>query len=283
MHIGDITTWARTRGIEIVLFVVGAVLIGRLIHWVGGRYVRRLDLRARRVAELGLATDDSTRQLHTLAQVAEWLCIGVLYVITFLLVVSKFQLPLTSLVVPATAVGAAIGFGAQRVVQDLLAGFFIFAEKQYGFGDVVQLSAVGETAGISGTIEEVTLRTTRLRTVRGELVIVPNGAFQQVINRSRDWSRVIIDVPVPMDQDLGVATDVLRSQAAALAADEEWSALLLDEPAVVGVESLQAGYLQLRVTARTLPNRQIEVARELRRRIAEGLKEAGIMSTAALS
>jgi small-conductance mechanosensitive channel len=126
------------------------------------------------------------------------------------------------------------------------------------------------------------LRTTRLRTVRGELVIVPNGAVQQVINRSRDWSRVIIDVPVSLDTDLDLATDVMRREAAAVAEDPEWSTVLLDAPVVAGVESIQAGYAQLRVTARTLPTRQADVGRELRRRIAQGLREAGVVSPASL-
>ena len=281
MHIGDITTWARSKGLEIVLLTLGAVLFGRLIHWMGGRYVNRLEARSRQRKADELGPDDDIRHLHTLAQAAEWLAIGVLYFATGVIVLSKFQLPLTSLVVPATALGAAFGFGAQRVVQDLLAGFFLFAERQYGFGDVVQLSNLGETAGISGTVEEVTLRTTRLRTVRGELVIVPNGAIQQVINRSRDWSRVIIDVPIALGEDLDRAIQVLRDEVAAMAADEEWHKLLLDDPVVAGVESIQAGYLQLRVTARTLPTRQVDVARELRRRIAEGLRQAGIVSAAA--
>ena len=126
MHIGDITTWARGTGLEIVLLIVGAALAGRFVHWLSGRYVKRLERRAHRQPEDDVMPDDAAKHLRTLAQAAEWLAIGVLYFVAALFVLAKFQLPVTSLVVPATAIGAAIGFGAQRVVQDLLAGFFVF-------------------------------------------------------------------------------------------------------------------------------------------------------------
>ena len=276
MHVGDITRWLRSNGLEIVMYAIGAALLGRLVHWTSRRYVGRLE--HRRAAAAVLA-DDDLRHLHSLAQALEWTVTGILYFVTALLVVARFQLPLTSLVAPATAIGAAIGFGAQKIVQDLLAGFFLFSERQFVFGDVVQISSsVGDTAGVTGTVEEVTLRTTKLRTVRGELVIIPNGQVQQVVNRSRDWSRVIIDVPIPIDQDVDRAIQVLAQQLEAAANDDEWREFLLDPPVVAGVESISAGSVQLRVTARTLPTKQVAVARELRRRIAQGLREAGIAS-----
>jgi small-conductance mechanosensitive channel len=275
MHLGDITRWLRGNGLEIVLYVVGAVLIGRLIHWLAGHYVGRLE--RRRAAAIESVADD-LRQMRTLTQAAEWATTGLVYFVAMLLVVARFQLPLTSLVAPATAIGAAIGFGSQRVVQDLLAGFFLFSERQYVYGDLVQISSVGATDGISGTVEELTLRTTKLRTVRGELVTIPNGQVQQVINKSRDWARVIVDMPIPIDEDLDVAMDVLRRELVQITTDPEWSDALLEPPVVAGVESLQAGLAQLRVSARTVPSKQTAVARELRRRIALALRDAGIAS-----
>jgi small conductance mechanosensitive channel len=113
------------------------------------------------------------------------------------------------------------------------------------------------------------------------LVIIPNGAIQQVVNRSRDWSRVIIDIPLPLDEDLDRAIDILGELAAQMAGEDEWHKLLLDDPVVAGVESLDTSSLKVRVTARTLPTKQVAVGRELRRRIALALREAGITSTAA--
>jgi small-conductance mechanosensitive channel len=276
MHTSDVSRWLRTDGLQIVLFVVGGILAARFVHWAVRRYVERLDRREQILEQDALMPDDQLRHLHTLAQAAEWLLVGVVYIVAFLLIITRFRLPLTSFVVPATAVGAAVGFGAQRVVQDILAGVFLFTERQYAFGDSVMIAPIGTTTGVTGTVEEVTLRTTRLRTAQGELVIIPNGAVQQVINRSRDWSRVIIDIPIPLDQDLDKAIGVLRRVAAELASEEEWRKLLLEEPVVAGVESIQASFLQLRVSARTLPTKQVAVGRELRRRMAQALREAGV-------
>ena len=106
--------------------------------------------------------------------------------------------------------GAALGFGAQQVVRELIAGTFIVLERQYGYGDVVHISAVGFTEGATGTIEEVALGTTRLRTLNGEVVIVPNGQIVQVTNLSRDWARAVVDVPLPVKVDVMRASELLR-------------------------------------------------------------------------
>jgi small-conductance mechanosensitive channel len=158
----------------------------------------------------------------------------------------------TSLVAPATVAGVAIGFGAQRVVGDLLSGFFLLSEDQYGVGDVVQIAQPNQLVG-TGTVEAVSLRTTRLHTATGELVIIPNEAILQVVNRSREWSRVIVDVPVELEADIDRAADALRAVGAEMAADEGWTELLLEAPTVTGVESIEVGYANLRIVARTLP------------------------------
>ena len=172
----------------------------------------------------------------------------------------------------------ALGFGAQQMVGDLLAGFFLFAEHQFGFGDVIRLSMPGQPVGITGTVEELTLRVTRIRNAQGELVTIPNSALRQVTNLSKDWSRAVVDVPIPVDEDLGRVTRTLREMMDALAADEHWSGLLLGEPVVAGVETIEVGYVQLRLIARTLPGKQFEVGRELRYRAATALRAAGISS-----
>src|SRR4029077_12578152 len=127
------------------------------------------------------------------------------------LVLQLFGVPLTTLVAPATVAGVAVGFGAQRIVQDLLAGFFMIAERQYGFGDVIRISSLGATTGVTGTVEDVTLRGTRMRTVNGGVVIVPNGHMSQVTSLSRDWARAVVDVPVPATADVNRVTEILRA------------------------------------------------------------------------
>ncbi len=272
-HLG---LWARTNGLVIVLLALGAVLLTRFVSWCSVQAARYLEHQVRTQVSGGLVPSEHSKHARALVQAVEWAVNGLVFFVAALLVLTRFGVPLTTLVAPATVAGVALGFGAQRVVQDLLAGFFLFAERQYGFGDVVRLSVPGQTPGTSGTVEELTLRTTKLRTVNGELVIIPNGQIVQATNLSSDWSRVVIDIPLPADYDLDQATELLLSAADELTSDDEWKDLLLEEPTVLGVESIDVGYYQLRLTARTLPAKQWEVGRELRRRIALAFQRAGI-------
>jgi moderate conductance mechanosensitive channel len=180
-------------------------------------------------------------------------------------------------------VGIGLGFGAQQMVGDLLAGFFLLSEHQFAFGDVIRLSIPGQTTGITGTVEELTLRVTKVRTAQGELVVVPNSALRQVTNLSKDWSRAVIDIPISVTEDLEMVTRLLRDVVKGMASDSRWSGLLLGDPVVAGVETIDVGYVQLRLIARTLPGRQFEVERELRLRAITALRSAGIVSPAAAS
>jgi moderate conductance mechanosensitive channel len=195
-------------------------------------------------------------------------------------VLGRLGVPVASLVAPAAVLGAALGFGAQQVVRDLIAGFFIIVERQYGFGDVVHISAVGFTEGATGTIEEVALRTTRLRRSDGAVVVVPNGLIVQTTNLSREWARAVVDVPLPAGADVLQANELLRRVEAEAFEDEELRPLLLKEPTVMGAESLEVGQVNLRMVARTLPGKQFEVARELRVRVAVAFQREGIGTSA---
>jgi small conductance mechanosensitive channel len=184
--------------------------------------------------------------------------------------------PLASLVAPAAVIGVALGFGAQTVVQDFLAGFLIVAERQYGYGDIVRINTSSASAMVTGTVEEVTLRITRLRTINGEVVFVPNGQILMSTNLSRDWARAVIDVPLPASADFSAVSTVLREVGKAAFADETLRPLLLDEPSVMGVETISVDQFEVRVVARTLPGKQFEVSRTLRGRISIALRDAGI-------
>lgn len=278
MHINDVTRWARGNGLEIVLIAIGSVLLARFAHWCSQRYqefVYRQVLTE--VEDRGIRPEHSKRA-RAVAQAAELGVTSLVYTLAVLLILWKFGLPLSSLVPPATIIGVALGFGAQQIVADVLAGFFILSERQFGVGDLVQLSQPGQTTGVRGTVEELTLRVTKLRTVQGEVVFLPNSALRQVTNLSREWSRVVVDVPVPVSQDLDKATDVVREAAAGLWHDPEWHDTLLGEPIVAGVENIEVDHLVLRVIARTLPGKQFDVGRVLRLRIALALQRAGIAS-----
>ena len=275
MNLDDLEHWARGSGLEVVLLVVGSTLLVRLIQWGAGRLFDR----AERDADSGdLVASERDKHKGALAQVISWSATALVYFVTALLVLERLNVPITSMVAPATVLGAALGFGSQRLVQDFLTGFFVFAERQYGYGDVIQISQPGEKVGISGTVESLTLRTTSLRTLNGELVIIPNGEIRQVTNLSKDWARVVIDIPLTSDADVAKATQVLHEIGEEIARDERWAPLLLDQPSVMGVETLAVGFIQLRFIARTQPGKQWEVSRELRGRVVRAFREAGIAS-----
>lgn len=280
--LADLRHWARGSGLEIVLLVTGAALLTRLISWVGVSVTGRIDVRAGVGEGDAVVRSEDAKHRHALTQVISWTAIVLVYLITAVLVLQRLNVPLSSLVAPATVAGVALGFGAQRIVQDLLAGFFFIAERQYGYGDVIRVSAPGTTTGVLGTVEELTLRITRLRTVNGEMLILPNGEIRQVTNLSRDWARAVIDVPVPMDADVMRASELLRTLGEKAFGDERLRSLMLDPPSVMGVESLDVGFLKIRVVVRTLPGKQFDVARELRERIAVGFREAGMATSASL-
>jgi small conductance mechanosensitive channel len=273
----EISMWARTSGLEIVMLILGSILLGRFATWFGERVTTRIEATDRPDVGDAIVRSEQEKHRHALTQVFTWSAIVLVYVITAFLVLDRLNVPLTSLVAPATIAGVAIGFGAQRIVQDLLSGFFIISERQYGYGDVVRISAPGSTTGVSGTVEEVTLRITRLRTVDGELLMLPNGEIRQVTNLSRDWARAVIDVPIPTGTDINRVSDLLRSIGQEAFLDPTLRLQLLDPPSVMGVESIDlGGHLKIRMVARTLPGRQFDVSRELRARIALAFQNEGV-------
>lgn len=276
--LSDFDRWARTSALEIVIYVTGAILITRLATWTSRKVTERIDQRA----QIGdaLVRSEAAKHRHAVIAVVTWTFLVLAYFVTGVLVVQRLGVPLTSLVAPATVAGVAVGFGAQRVVQDILAGFFIVAERQYGFGDVVRISPLGATAGVTGTVEEVNLRVTRLRTASGEVVFVPNGQIVQVTNLSRDWARAVIDVPLPVSADVSAVTAALHQVGEDALADDELRPLLLDAPSVMGIESMSVDQIVIRMVARTLPGKQFDVSRVLRSRIALALREEGIIVAA---
>jgi small conductance mechanosensitive channel len=227
-----------------------------------------------------IVRSEAAKHRHSVTQVVTWSVLVLIYSITGVLVLERFNVPVTSLVAPATIAGVALGFGAQRVVQDILAGFFIITERQYGFGDLIRISNLGTTTGVTGTVESVTLRVTNIRTVDGEVVIIPNGQINQVTNLSRDWARAVVDVPLPATVDIQRVNRILQSVGKDVYADDAFRLLMLDPPTVMGVDRIEVDSFSIRVVARTLPGKQFVVSRELRGRIATALQMEGIALSA---
>jgi small conductance mechanosensitive channel len=260
--------------LEILLLVLGTVLLTRFAAWFKTTVTDRIDVNDEESD--ALVRSESAKHRHALAQVLTWTALVVMYFVSGVQIIERLGIPTSGLVAPAAVVGVALGFGAQRLVQDLLAGFFIIAERQYGFGDLISISGVGITGGVIGTVEDVTLRVTKVRTANGEVVFTSNGQITQLTNLSRDWARVVVDVPVPLSVDIGHISEILRQVGRDVFADDELHAQLLDAPAVMGVQSIEVDQIHLRIVARTLPGRQFLVGLALRRRIADALRGEGI-------
>ena len=275
----DLTHWLLTKGLHIVLVVLFAVIVTRLIRWIAGRISTRLTRGDERDATV---RSETVKHGQAVASVISSVAIALLYVVVAVDIANQLGLPLGSLVAPAAVLGAALGFGAQRIVQDLLSGFFLITEKQYGFGDLVELSVTAGGAAV-GTVEDVTLRVTKLRTSDGEMYTVPNGQIVKSLNMSKDWARAVVDVPVPTSADLNRVNDVLGDVAKAAMQNDGLPDLLLDEPSLMGVESIEVDTVNLRMVARTLPGKQFEVGRKLRALIVASFRRNGIATSGAVT
>lgn len=271
---GDTGIWILARGVPIALLLIGGLLAARFINWSAQRITRRIDAQYRESDQL--VRTESAKHRQAVASVISWVSVALLFVMVTVQITDILAIPIGSLVAPAAVIGAALGFGAQKLVQDLLAGFFIITERQYGFGDLVQLNMVGAPDAAQGTVEEVTLRVTKLRTSEGEVYTVPNGNIVQSLNMSKDWARAVVDIPVPTSVDLNNVNEVLHRVGERAMQDDELRALLLDTPQLMGVESIEVDTVNLRMVARTLPGKQFEVGRRLRILIIAALAGAGI-------
>jgi moderate conductance mechanosensitive channel len=182
----------------------------------------------------------------------------------------RLGLNLGPLLAGAGVIGIAVGFGAQTLVRDLLSGVFMLIEGQFGVGDVI------DAGDASGTVESVSLRITRLRSVDGIVWHIPNGEIRRVGNQSQQWSRALIDVPVPYAADLSGVMALIQSVADGMAGDSAWSDRIPSPPEVWGVERFDADSVAIRTVITTRPLEQWAVSREVRHRLKRAFDDAGI-------
>jgi len=263
----SVTDFLNDNAIGIVLrlliVLVVAALVSRAVRALCDRLVRppggsskaeqAREQQARALAELAFKCGSAT----------VWLVAA----LTALALLGINPLPAIAVVVVA---GIAAGLGAHNLLRDVLAGFHIILEDQFAAGETVQ---IGES---SGRVEQLTLRRTVVRDARGALVTIANGEIRTVANLSRDWSQAWVDVALPPEIPLEKPLSALESAAAELRADAAWSQALVDGPRVLGVQTYDRDACVVRLQMRTLPMRQDEIARELRRRIQLEFQKQGI-------
>jgi small conductance mechanosensitive channel len=271
--------------LRIVLIIVLALLVRALIGRVINRITRSgsendLPLMLRPLGEraavqgflanAGLLSERRRQRAETIGSVLRSLTSVTVFGIAAMLVLGELEVNLAPVIASAGILGLAIGFGAQNLVKDFVAGIFMILEDQYGVGDVVD---VGD---VIGTVEAVGLRTTRIRDDLGTVWYVRNGEVNRVGNKSQGFGQVVLDLPVPRAVDLDEASRVIKQAADSLYEDEEWSAMILEEPRILGIEQLNPDNVILRLAMRTRPMQQRRVGRELRQRVKKQLDASGI-------
>ena len=221
-------------------------------------------------AERALVDERRKQRVRALGSILRSVASITIFSIASVVILGDLGINLAPLLASAGVVGIAIGFGAQSMVRDYLAGIFMLVEDQYGVGDVI---SIGDA---TGTVENVTLRVTRLRDVSGIVWHIRNGAIEQVGNESQGWARAVVDYPVPYEVDLTSIRSLLSQAAQALWDEPDWRMVLLDPPEVWGAQEITSDEVTMRIVAKTAPLRQWEVERELRARVKSALAAAGI-------
>lgn len=256
--------WLRTSGVRILLIVALALLARRVAY-----------LLINRISELADDGDEGTvtrreKRAATLTGILKQTARVMIGGMAAMMILREFNIDVGPIIAGAGVIGLAVGFGAQSLVKDVIAGFFILLEAQFDVGDVVK------GGGVQGVVEKMNLRFTQLRDVQGEVHFIPNGEFRVVSNLTRGWSRAVVDVAVDYGTDLDRAVAALRELAAELQVDPHFGRLLIEPAEVLGVENLAESSVSIRVFLKAWPGKQHEVAREFRKRVKGRFDALGI-------
>ncbi len=283
-----VVTWLLGSGLRIgVIVVVGTVvllLVQRLIRAVtdhiaeGTSFLQRGIMRPLGGSEVAsallkvnpLATARRTQRARTVGSVLRSTAAVVIGSIAVLLVLDTLHVNIAPFIASAGVVGVALGFGAQSLVKDFLSGLFMLLEDQYGVGDVVDLGPA------TGTVEAVALRVTKIRDSNGTLWYIPNGTMTRVANKTQGWANAVVEVKVDYFADLDEVRQVLTEAVAQVAADPATAGRIEGEPTITGIEDIAFDAVTLRISLRTSPASQWEVARALRVAVRNALERADI-------
>ena len=273
-----------SKPFRILVIVVVAFVLVRISRLVIRQVVKRLsrDEAAEQISKIrrrtGVALLDTSPvagvrralRAETIGAVLRSLIGALIWATALVMILDTLTVNLAAIGIGASIVGVAVGFGSQALVRDFISGLFMLVEDQYGVGDVVDLGVA------SGTVEGVSLRTTRLRDAEGVVWHVPNGEIHRVGNKSQQWARALLDIPVAYDADLPAAMEAIKRAADEVAADPSFHRLVIEAPEVLGVEQVTNDQVVIRLGVKTRPLEQWRVARELRVKVKAGLDSAGV-------
>lgn len=253
--------WAKLQKLGLVLLTCAALL------WA----VRLVTRTIRRAVDDGNddVTSESERRAETLGAVLMNTAKAVAMVFFLLTTLQEFGVNIGPLLAGASIAGVALGFGAQALVKDVISGFFLLLENQFGVGDIISVDDKH-----TGTVERMTLRVTQIRDSEGKAHYLPNGSIIRVVVLSKEFARALVDVEVSYHSDPNEVMALLTEIGQRLS--ELWADRVLEPTQVLGIEQLGQSGFTLRTLTKVAPGKQWEVARELRKRILLGFREQGI-------
>ena len=282
--VDTVQQWLVTDGLRILVTIVLAALAIAVLHRLIDRVVATMTSKsARRLAEsgragrvlasaTGMANERQRQRVETVGSLLRSIVTFVVVTLAVLTIMALLGIPLGPLLASAGVAGVALGIGAQSLVKDFLSGIFMIMEDQYGVGDVI------DTGEAIGTVEEVTLRITRLRDANGITWYVRNGEIIRVGNRSQGYSTAIVDMPVSYAESVERVVGVIRDTATAMGQDPDWADKFVEEPQVLGVESIVGMTMTIRTIAQCVPGENFAVQREMRERLKAALDAAEVQA-----
>src|SRR5579864_3483573 len=259
------TDFALSDGLRLVTILAVALVLNRMLRVLTRRLIPAVG--AESLGRIARMREQHVKTLSSLLYSAGTAAIVIGAILTAL---PEFGFNVTPIAAADGLASLAIGFGAQHLVRDLINGFFIIIEDQFVVGETVRIGTV------IGRVEHLTLRRTVVRDIQGAVVSIPNGEVTQVANLSRDWGQVFVDISIPQEGSADMALAALERVCSELRADVSWSPVLVDGPRALGVESFGPAGTTLRLQLRTVPGRQDDAARELRRRIQNRFEQEHI-------
>jgi small conductance mechanosensitive channel len=261
--------------ISVAAILVGAIVLRIILKLSSRKVVKTIVSGVNHVSKVEqmdslIQEQRVSQRTKTIASVLDNFATWAISITAVVMVLSQLGVNVGALIAVSTIIGAAVGFGAQTLVKDLLAGIFIVFEDQYGVGDWVQIGDV------SGQVERVGLRVTEIRDIHGTLWFVRNGEINEVGNSSQDWAAALLDFAFAYENDVEVVQGIIQDVAKQMRADQAWGKDMTSEVDIWGMQHISGEQFIIRASVKTLPNRQWAVARELRKRCKEAFDARGI-------
>ncbi|QQS45056.1 MAG: mechanosensitive ion channel family protein [Acidobacteriota bacterium] len=255
--------WIIDSGVSVIIVIIVTIFLMR--------FASALSRTIFTLVERGTTGGDDTqarRRLQTLSNILSGVIQLSIGFIGLMVLLQQLKVNVTPILASAGVVGIAVGFGAQSLIKDLFAGFLILMEDQFSVGDLVRIGEHG------GTVEQLTLRVTRIRGVDGALTTIPNGSITTVSNLSKGWSRAVMDIEVDYTENIDRAMEIMLETAREMRAEQPEN--IIEEPSMLGVDQLSYTSATLRMFVKTAPTKHFETGRELRRRIKLAFEREGI-------